>query len=105
MYLPADTSGSPNGLECGKMATEVSILSASFPCHSPFTNLPRLTHLNSERWLDTTTMAINNALYQLPRNPSCLAKHRAGFDTVLDESLPIVPITTFRLTHEYWEPG
>jgi cytochrome P450 len=68
---------------------------------------------------DTTAIAMNNALYQLIRNPSCLAKLRAEVDTVLspneivalydkvrhlpylraclDESLRIVPPTTFGL--------
>ena len=97
--LMEDKSGSPNGMEWGEIVAEVSIM------------------MNAGS--DTTAIAMNNALYQLLCNPACLAKLRREVDAVLepdegvapydkvrhlpylraclDESLRIIPPTTFGL--------
>jgi cytochrome P450 len=76
---------------------------------------------------DTTAIAMNNALYQLLRHPSCLTTLRAELDSVLspteaiapydkvrhlpylraclDESLRILPPTTFGLPRRTPAPG
>ncbi len=94
-----DKSGAPHNLEWGEMVAEVSIM------------------MNAGS--DTTAIAMNNAMFQLLKHPQCLKKLREELDTALendevvapydrikhlpylraclDESLRIIPPTTFGL--------
>ncbi|KAF9780348.1 hypothetical protein IL306_000605 [Fusarium sp. DS 682] len=81
-----DHSGAnPPGLEWGEIVAEVSIM------------------MNAGS--DTTAIAMNNVMYWLLKNPSCMAKLRQEVDSVLNpeeivapyESLRITPPTTFGL--------
>ncbi|KAF5506241.1 Benzoate 4-monooxygenase [Colletotrichum siamense] len=97
--LMEDKNGTPNGLDWGEIVAEVSIM------------------MNAGS--DTTAIAMNNVMYWLLKNPRCMAKLRGEIDSVLDvdeivapydkikhlpylracldESLRIVPPTTFGL--------
>lgn len=63
--LMEDKNGSPNNLEWGEVIAECNIM------------------MNAGSV--TTAIAITNVMYQLLRNPHCLAKLREEVDTVLDE--------------------
>ncbi|KXH32538.1 cytochrome P450 oxidoreductase [Colletotrichum simmondsii] len=97
--LMEDKNGTPNGLDWGEIVAEVSIM------------------MNAGS--DTTAIAMNNVMYWLLKNPRCMEKLREEIDAVLepeevvapydkvkhlpylraclDESLRIVPPTTFGL--------
>ncbi|KAI9901017.1 hypothetical protein N3K66_002834 [Trichothecium roseum] len=97
--LMEDRNGAPQGLEWGEIVAEVSIM------------------MNAGS--DTTAIAMNNVMYQLLKSPECMRKLRQEVDAVLDagevvapyekirhlpylkacldESLRIVPPTTFGL--------
>lgn len=97
--LMEDKNGDPHGLEWGEIVAEVSIM------------------MNAGS--DTTAIAMNNVMYWLLKNPRCMSKVRKEIDSVLDvdevvapydkvkhlpylracldESLRIVPPTTFGL--------
>ncbi|OCK75377.1 cytochrome P450 [Lepidopterella palustris CBS 459.81] len=97
--LMEDKNGSPNNLEWGEIVAEVSIM------------------MNAGS--DTTAIAMNNVMFWLLKNPTCLARLRAEVDSVLepdevvapydkvkhlpylraclDESMRITPPTTFGL--------
>ncbi|KAF6800158.1 benzoate 4-monooxygenase cytochrome p450 [Colletotrichum sojae] len=97
--LMEDKNGTPNGLEWGAIVAEVSIM------------------MNAGS--DTTAIAMNNVMFWLLKSPRCMARLREEIDSVmepgevvapydkikhlpylrasLDESLRIVPPTTFGL--------
>lgn len=66
-----DKSGVPNNLEWGEMVAEVSIM------------------MNAGS--DTTAIAMNNVMYLLLKNPACLKKLREEIDETLDEGESVAP--------------
>ncbi|KAK5110313.1 hypothetical protein LTR85_001294 [Meristemomyces frigidus] len=69
--LMEDKNGVPNNLEWGEIVAEVSIM------------------MNAGS--DTTAIAMNNAMYNLLRNPAILTKLREELDAVLDPEEVIAP--------------
>lgn len=67
----ANKKGIPHNLEWGEIVAEVSIM------------------LNAGS--ATTSIAMNNAMYFLLKNPRCLAKLREEVDSVLDPSEVVTP--------------
>ncbi|KAH8812392.1 cytochrome P450 [Xylogone sp. PMI_703] len=74
--LMEDKDGNPNRMEWGEIVAEVSIM------------------MNAGS--DTTAIAMNNVMYQLLRNPSCLTKLRAEVDTILDPTEIVAPYDKVR---------
>jgi hypothetical protein len=69
--LMEDRDSTPHGLEWGEIVAEVSIM------------------MNAGS--DTTAIAINNVMYWLLKNPTCMAQLRAEIDSVLDEGEVVAP--------------
>jgi cytochrome P450 len=74
--LMEDKNGNPNGMEWGEIVAEISIM------------------MNAGS--DTTAIAMNNAMYLLLKNPTCLAKLRAELDAVIEPSEVVVPYDKVR---------
>ena len=69
--LMEDKNCTPNNLEWGEIVAEISIM------------------MNAGS--DTTAIAMNNAMYMLLKNPACLATLRKEIDAVLDEEDVVAP--------------
>lgn len=69
--LMEDKNGVPNNLEFGEIVAEISIM------------------MNAGS--DTTAIAMNNVMFQLLKHPRCLALLRQELDSVLDEDEVIAP--------------
>ncbi|KAH6718219.1 cytochrome P450 [Leptodontidium sp. MPI-SDFR-AT-0119] len=74
--LMEDKNGNPNGMEWGEIVAEISIM------------------MNAGS--DTTAIAMNNAMYLLLANPTCLAKLREELDAVIDPSEITIPYDKVR---------
>jgi cytochrome P450 len=68
--LMEDKNGNPNGMEWGEIVAEISIM------------------MNAGS--DTTAIAMNNAMYLLLSNPSCLSKLRTELDAVIESNEVVV---------------
>lgn len=75
--LMDDKSGNPNNLEWGEIIAEVSIM------------------MNAGS--DTTAIAVNNAMYWLLKNPSCMKKVREEIDNALEEDEIVAPYDKVKL--------
>lgn len=69
--LMEDRDGNPHGLEWGEIVAEVSIM------------------MNAGS--DTTAIAMNNVMYWLLKNPTCMARLRAEVDAALDPADTVAP--------------
>ncbi|KAK0112655.1 hypothetical protein ONS95_014394 [Cadophora gregata] len=74
--LMEDKNGNPNGMEWGEIVAEISIM------------------MNAGS--DTTAIAMNNAMYLLLANPSCLEKLREELDAVIEPSEVTIPYDKVR---------
>lgn len=74
--LMDDKNGNPNGMEWGEIVAEISIM------------------MNAGS--DTTAIAVNNAMYCLLSNPTCLRKLRAELDAVLSRDEVVIPYDKVR---------
>lgn len=69
--LMEDKAGNPNNLEWGEIVAEISIM------------------MNAGS--DTTAIALNNTMFLLLKNPTCLVKLREELDSVLDDDEVVAP--------------
>ncbi|KAH8671758.1 cytochrome P450 [Tricladium varicosporioides] len=74
--LMEDKNGNANGMEWGEIVAEISIM------------------MNAGS--DTTAIAMNNVMYLLLSNPTCLAKLRSELDAVVEPSEVVVPYDKVR---------